>query len=107
MRTLAILSFLFISLISFPAHADSKFITWQKTDDVKFRPWYLSVTDEHIQANPPESADGLSYMVGSSRVTDQELIELRADRTITAKTSDIKIDYEWPVTWQAKSVSDF
>ena len=65
------------------------FITWPKTIDTKFRAAYLAKTGEKIQDTPLESEDGLSYMVGSSRVTEKQLDELKADGTI-AKSGDIR-----------------
>jgi len=72
-------------------------IRWPKKDDAKFRPAYLAVTGEHIQETPEESEDGLSYMVGTWRATDEQLTELKADRAITDKADDIKTSDEWPL----------
>ncbi len=60
----------------------TQFITWPKTIDAKFRAAYLAKTGEKIQDNPMESADGLSYMVGSSRVSEKQLDELKVDEDI-------------------------
>jgi len=68
----------------------TQFIIWPKVIDVKFRAAYLAKTGEKIQDNPHESEDGLSYMVGSSRVTQKQLDELKADTAITSKPDDIK-----------------
>lgn len=62
---------------------------WPKIIDAKFRVAYLAKTGEKIQDDPMESDDGLSYMVGSFRVTQKQLDELKADTNITAKPDDI------------------
>ena len=68
----------------------TQFITWPKTIDEKFRAAYLAKTGEKIQDTPLESEDGLSYLVGSSRVSQEQLDELKADIAITIKPDDIK-----------------
>ena len=82
----------------------TQFIQWLKKDDVKFREAYLAKTGEKIQDIPLESEDGLSYMVGSWRVSEKHLDELKADGTI-AKSGDIKTrkDIE-PDGWVLKTV---
>lgn len=83
----------------------TQFITWPKTIDTKFRAAYLAKTGEKIQDTPLESEDGLSYMVGSSRCTDQHLSELKVDTEITAKADDIKTNKDaYPDGWVQKVV---
>lgn len=45
------------------------FITWPIAQDTAFRVAYTAVTDEHIQATPQTHANGLFFMVGSTRLT--------------------------------------
>jgi len=83
---MALWSFMVIGL----AHAESIHFTWLKADDAKFRAAYLAKNgEESIQANPLESEDGLTYQAASSRVTQKQLDELKADRNIS-KEGDIK-----------------
>ena len=80
-----------------------QFIMWSKTIDVKFRDAYYTKTGEKIQKNPIESEDGLSYMVGSSRVSQVQLDELQSDIEITTKETDIKTRKNIePSDWVAK-----
>ena len=81
----------------------TQFIIWPKTIDTKFRAAYLIKTGEKIQQNPLESEDGLSYMVGSWRVSEKYLDELKVDTDITSKPDDIKTNTEWPVDWVTKA----
>lgn len=74
----------------------TQFITWPKTIDAKFRVAYLDKTGEKIQDTPLESEDGLSYMVGSSRVTEKQLDELKVDEEITTNKDS------FPVGWVTK-----
>lgn len=64
----------------------TQFIQWEKAIDTKFRVAYLAKTGEKIQDTPLESEDGLSYMVGSSRVSQKQLDELEAQADITIET---------------------
>ena len=81
----------------------TQFITWPKTIDAKFRAAYLAKTGEKIQDNPLESEDGLSYMVGSSRVSQKQLDELKIDTKITVKIDDIVTQKDTPpVGWVIK-----
>jgi len=86
MRNIIILA---IFLISFPAFAESNHIMWPVADDIKFRAAYINCSGERIQDNAPISEDGKTYSVGSWRITDECLNELKADRTIS-KDGDIK-----------------
>lgn len=80
------------------------FIQWKKTIDAKFRAAYLTKTGEKIQDTPLESEDGLSYMVGSSRVSQKQLDELKIDPEITTKPEDIKTNKDTsPAGWIQKS----
>ena len=81
----------------------TQYITWPKTIDTKFRAAYLAETGEKIQDNPLESEDGLSYMVGSSRVLQSQIDTLKADTNITAKPDDIATRKNLPPAgWVAK-----
>lgn len=83
------------------------FIVWPKTIDAKFRAAYFAKTGEKIQNNPHESEDGLSYMVGSSRVTQKQLDELKADTSITTKPDDIKTRKDaHPAGWIKKKTTE-
>ena len=83
------------------------FITWHTTIDAKFRAAYLAKTGEKIQDNPQESEDGLSYMVGSSRVTQKQLDELKEDTAITTKPDDIKTRKDLhPAEWIEKKITE-
>ena len=76
---------------------------WPKTIDAKFRAAYLAKTGEKIQDNPLESEDGLSYMVGSSRVSQNQIDALKADTNITAKPDDIVTRKDiFPAGWVQK-----
>ena len=76
---------------------------WPKTIDAKFRAAYLARTGEKIQDLPPESEDGHSYMVGSSRVLQSQIDELKADTNITITPSDITVRKSLPpVGWIQK-----
>ena len=76
---------------------------WPKEIDKQFRAAYLEKTGEHIQDQPLESEDGLSLMVGSSRVTDQQLAELKADSAISPDPKAIRTDInKEPLEWAAK-----
>jgi len=64
------------------------FIMWPKAKDKEVRASYVAKTSEglkdgevgeRIQDNPTESADGLYYMVGSDRITEKQLDELKAE----------------------------
>lgn len=55
------------------------FITWPVADDVSFRQKYFEKTGEEIQENPPLTADGLSYVVGSWRVTSAQISQISKD----------------------------
>lgn len=84
-----------------------QYIMWPKTIDAKFRAAYLAKTGEKIQDDPMESEDGLSYMVGSSRVTEQQLSELKVDTDITDKLEDIKTSGNTePKEWMAQLVNN-
>lgn len=72
------------------------FIQWEKKIDAKFRAAYLTKTGEKIQIFPGESKDGLSYLVGSSRVTQKQLDELKADTAISANPDAIKTNKNTP-----------
>lgn len=72
------------------------FIQWKKTIDAKFRAAYLAKTGEKIQDNPMESEDGLSYMIGSSRVSENQLDELKVDVEINTNKNTP------PVNWVFK-----
>ena len=81
----------------------TQFITWLKIIDTKFRAAYLAKTEEKIQDIPLESEDGLSYMVGSSRVTQKQLDELKSDTNITENPDDISTRKNLPpVGWVQK-----
>ncbi len=82
------------------------FITWPKTIDAKFRAAYLAKTGEKIQDNLMESEDDLYYMVGSSRVTQKQLDELKVDTSITAKPDDIKTQKDVPPSGWVPKVAE-
>jgi len=80
----------------------TQYIMWLKEDNIKVRAAYKETTKsaslpdgENIQDKPLESEDGLSYMVGSHRVTEKQLSELKADGAV-AKTGDIKTRKDSP-----------
>lgn len=74
-------------------------MTWLKTDDTKFRAAYFAKTNENIQDYPLESTDGLSYTVSSRRVTDTQMTELKADRGVFTKSTDLKTNDKWPTNF--------
>lgn len=76
----------------------TQFITWPKTINTKFRTAYLAKTGEKIQDTPLESEDGLSYMVGSSRVSENQLDELKIDADIDTNKNIP------PVNWVSKQI---
>ncbi len=80
----------------------TQFIQWLKKDDAKFRAAYLTKTGEKIQDKPAESEDGLSYMVGSWRATEQQLTELKADKDIANDGDIITRENVSPVGWVRK-----
>lgn len=53
-------------------------ISWLVSDDAGFRELYNSVVGERVQKTPAISVDGLHYMVGSSRITQQHIDQLAA-----------------------------
>lgn len=54
------------------------FITWRADQDAAFRTAYAETVGETIQDEPAASEDGLTFTVGSSRVTDEHVATLRA-----------------------------
>ena len=76
----------------------TQFITWSKSIDIKFRAAYIAKTGEKIQDIPLESEDGLSYMVGSSRVSENHLDELKVDVEINTNKNTP------PVNWVSKQI---
>ena len=74
------------------------FIMWPKSIDVKFRAAYFAKIEEKIQDIPLESEDGLSYMVGSSRVSENQLNELKIDADIDTNKNIP------PVNWVSKQI---
>lgn len=80
------------------------FIRWPKDKDIEFRQAYYVETGEQIIGPCIESADGLYFMTGTYRGTEQNLTKLKQDRTITAKLEDIKSDVSWPVNWETKQI---
>lgn len=54
------------------------FITWRTDQDTDFRAAYAETVGETIQDEPASSEDGLTFTVGSSRVTDEHVAILRA-----------------------------
>lgn len=54
------------------------YIIWNIIDDAAFRPRYLEVTGEAIQTDPIQSAGGMQYMIGSSRITAEQLAVLQS-----------------------------
>ena len=61
------------------------YIIWDKTDDIAFRARYLDMTGEKIQARPQESET--QYMVGSGRITPEQLALLSSEFTISTDSS--------------------
>ena len=81
----------------------TQFIMWPKSINVKFRASYLAKTGEKIQDTPLESEDDLSYMVGSSRVSEKQLDELKNDIAITTEPGAIKTRKSvYPDEWAGK-----
>ena len=56
-----------------------KFIKWGAEIDDSFRARYFELVGESIQANPPEL--GGLFIVGSSRVTDEQADQLAGEFT--------------------------
>ena len=54
------------------------FITWRADQDTSFRAAYAETVWETIQDEPAASEDGLTFTVGSSRMTDEHIATLRA-----------------------------
>jgi len=74
-----------------------QFIMWPKTIDTAFRSDYLQEVGEYIQNTPPESEDGLSYLVGSNRATQAQLDNLKTTYTDLVTNEDSE-----PAGWVPK-----
>lgn len=59
---------------------------------------FHKTTGEKIQDTPLESEDDLSYMVGSSRVSEKQLDELKVDVEINTNKNTP------PVNWVSKQI---
>jgi len=53
------------------------YIIWKSSDDEQFRAVYEQLTSEEIQLDPFVSPAGTEFCVGTSRVDDDALTELR------------------------------
>lgn len=54
------------------------YIVWYKNYDTAFRSAYFAATGEKIQASPRQDQEGARFLVGSSRITDEQAQTLLA-----------------------------